>query len=449
MNKMMKKWTRLMLALMLAIGVAGCGAAAEEEGAVSIARAVVREVLDGEYQKAEARFSQTLKNGLEAAGGIEGVMAPAAAQMGKVISYGEPVTGSQMGMDVVMIPVTFENMTVSAIVSLSQAGEVEGLYFQPQVAVAEETLSEGVTATEVTVDAGAGYPLGGTLTLPANTGEPAPAVLLIWGSGANGRDEAVGANAVFAQLANGLAEHGIASLRFDKRTHTYPEIMSEKDYSVVDEYMEDVLSAVEMLKSESGIDPDRVFILGHSQGGMLAPRFVDAGADVSGLILLAGTPRHLTDVLYDQELNTLGAGKDDPEARKVFDDMREEARAVYAGTAEEALAHEPLYMGAFPAYYMYEMSRYDAIELIKKHQTPILILQGGNDFQVLAKGDFNLYQDALAGEEYASLKLYPGLNHLFMPSEATTLNEAVAEYNIASRIPEEVVRDIAAFVKAE
>jgi dienelactone hydrolase len=360
-----------------------------------------------------------------------------------VRAYGEAVLEAQGDADVVKMRLECAGFAIDASVTLNADGKLIGLLFRP--AVASEVLPEAANEVEITVDAGTGYPLGGILTVPDGD-EPCPAVVLVWGSGASDRNEVVGGNAVFAQLASGLAERGIASLRFDKRTFSYPQIAQKQGFSVYDEYIEDVLAATELLKAQEGIDPARVYIAGHSQGGMLAPRFIEAGADVRGLIVLAGSPRNLSDILYDQEMNVLGDAKDDVAARKLYDDMREAAREVYAGTKEEALESAPLYMGTYPAYYLYEMNQYDAIGLIKAQQTPVLILQGEKDFQVLADGDFSLYQEALSGETRVQMTLFPGLNHLFMPSTATTLLEAMNEYNSASRIPDDVFDEMAQFI---
>ncbi|MDR0916762.1 MAG: alpha/beta hydrolase, partial [Oscillospiraceae bacterium] len=129
------------------------------------------------------------------------------------------------------------------------------------------------TERKITVDAGAGYPVQGVLTLPDGA-EPCPAVVLLQGSGPQDYDESVAMNKPFRDIARGLAERGIASIRFTKRTLTYPERIQAKlaDLTVREECIDDALAAKSLIAAEPRVDTDRIFLLGHSLGGMLAPR---------------------------------------------------------------------------------------------------------------------------------------------------------------------------------
>ena len=125
----------------------------------------------------------------------------------------------------------------------------------------------------ITVAADADYPLPGLLPLPDGAG-PFPAVLLVHGSGPQDRDEAVGPNRPFRDLAVGLADLGVASLRYDKRTFAHGKRLADAlqgRLSVEEEVIRDALCAAALLRAEPLIRPDRVYLLGHSMGGMLAP----------------------------------------------------------------------------------------------------------------------------------------------------------------------------------
>ena len=154
---------------------------------------------------------------------------------------------------------------------------------------------------KITVGAGTDYPLSGILTLPDDLSVPVPAAVLVHGSGPSDMDEKIGGLTPFKDIAEGLAAHGIATIRYDKRTFAHGrKLLNLKDVTVWQETIEDALLATEMLKSDSRINKEKVFIIGHSMGAMLAPRIDAEGGNYSGLILMAGSPRKIEEILMDQ-----------------------------------------------------------------------------------------------------------------------------------------------------
>ena len=154
---------------------------------------------------------------------------------------------------------------------------------------------------KVTVGKGTKFPLKGMLTLPDDLSAPVPAVVMVHGSGSSNMDEKVMKLTPFRDLAEGLAQRGIASLRYDKRTFAHPLKFSRlPNPTVKEETVDDAIRAVEMLKRDPRIDSGRVWLLGHSMGAMLAPRIDAEGADVKGLVMLAGTPHRLEEVVLRQ-----------------------------------------------------------------------------------------------------------------------------------------------------
>ncbi|MBQ3107275.1 MAG: alpha/beta fold hydrolase, partial [Firmicutes bacterium] len=151
------------------------------------------------------------------------------------------------------------------------------------------------------------YPLKGMLTLPDGNG-PFPAAVFVHGSGSSNMDEKVGKLTPFKDLAEGLAARGIASLRYDKRTFAHGAKLLrayKNNLTVKEEVLEDALLAADLLRQDSRIDPQKVFIVGHSMGAMLAPRIDAEGGNYAGLILMAGTPRRLEEVLEQQSRELL------------------------------------------------------------------------------------------------------------------------------------------------
>ncbi|MDQ0188881.1 alpha/beta hydrolase family protein [Alicyclobacillus cycloheptanicus] len=154
---------------------------------------------------------------------------------------------------------------------------------------------------EIVIGADTKFPLNGILTIPEETNGLFPAVVLVHGSGPSNRDERVGNVAPFKDLAEGLSARGIAVIRYDKRTFVYGKQMrTDSGLSVREETMEDAIRAANLLRSDPRIDADKIFILGHSMGGMLAPRIDAEGGDFAGIIMMAGSPRKLEEILLDQ-----------------------------------------------------------------------------------------------------------------------------------------------------
>ena len=163
-------------------------------------------------------------------------------------------------------------------------------------------------AENIVIGQGTKYPLKGILTLPENSDGPVPAVVLVHGSGSSNMDEKVGKLTPFKDIAEGLARHGIACVRYNKRSFSYGlKMVRDKSLTITakEETIEDAILATELLKSDSRIDSDKIFIIGHSMGGMLAPRIDAEGGDYRGLIIMAGTPRRLEDVMKEQLGETL------------------------------------------------------------------------------------------------------------------------------------------------
>ncbi len=298
---------------------------------------------------------------------------------------------------------------------------------------------------KIVVGEGTEYPLNGLLTLPEEPSGPVPGVVLVHGSGPSDMDEKVMALTPFRDLAEGLAKRGIASLRYDKRTFAHPRKMKKTDVTVKEETVDDAVLAVGMLKTDPRIDPDRVFLIGHSMGAMLAPRIDAEGADVRGMVLMAGTPHRLEEIVLRQLRQSGGKGSllkwiVGLEYR-IFSKKFE---GLY-GMSDEA-AKKKKFAGDLTLYYFKEMGQKTASDYLKESGKPVLILQGGRDFQVLPEDDFAGFREQLAGRENTVFRLYPDLNHLFVPAIYDDILKASKDYSVERHIGEDVIGDIAGFI---
>ncbi len=299
---------------------------------------------------------------------------------------------------------------------------------------------------KVTVGEGTAYPLKGLLTLPDLTGCSVPAAVLVHGSGPSDMDERVYRLTPFKDLAEGLAARGIASIRYDKRSFVYGRRMRRQCITVREETIDDALSAAALLRRDPRIDPERIFIIGHSMGAMLAPRIDAEGGDFRALILMAATPFRLEEIVLRQLRQGQQSGGALMRAVLRLEERiyRKKFSGLYDMPDEEAKRKK--FAGPLTLYYFKEMGRKTAADYLTESAKPVLILQGGKDFQVLATEDFRAFQELLRGRSGVEYRLYDELNHLFVRGVYHDILKAAKEYKIERHIGEEVLDDIAAFI---
>ena len=295
------------------------------------------------------------------------------------------------------------------------------------------------------------YPLKGMLTLPEGEG-PFPAAVLVHGSGSSNMDEKVGKLTPFRDIALGLARRGIATVRYDKRSfaHGLKMVLDKKHpITVWEETIEDALLAAAMLRADARIDPDRVFLLGHSMGAMLAPRIECSGGDFRGLILLAGSPRRMEEIMLDQMAEMLAgmtgfakniAGKQRAKCETLF-------QGLYDLSDEEAKAKKV--GGGTTLYYFKEMGQPTVAQWLERTHKPMLVMQGEKDFQVKAAVDFEMYKQLLSPRDNVTFKLYPGLNHAFVTALFDSIAQAKKEFTPERHIGAQVLAELADWILAQ
>lgn len=306
-----------------------------------------------------------------------------------------------------------------------------------------------MTSEKIILGQNTGYPLRGLLTLPENTAQPLPAVVFVHGSGSSNMDEKVGKLTPFRDLADGLAQHGIASVRYDKRSFSHGMKMLRDPSSPItvrQETIEDAVLAAELLRSDTRIDPSRIFIIGHSMGAMLAPRIDAEGGDFAGFILMAGTLRKLEDVMLSQTAQALAelpafprmiAGKQVQKLTRLFDGLYD---------LPDAQAMKKKVGGGTTLYYFKEMGEHPAADYLKVSCKPMLIMQGERDVQVKADVDYRSYQELLGDRNNVTFRLYPGLNHAFVPAVTSSIAKARQEFAAERHIGADVIADIANWI---
>ncbi|HEX8906544.1 MAG TPA: alpha/beta fold hydrolase, partial [Longimicrobiaceae bacterium] len=258
------------------------------------------------------------------------------------------------------------------------------------------------TAEEVRVPTPGGFRLAGTLTLPKERRGRIPAVVTITGSGQEDRDEAlsgVRGYRPFRQVADTLGRRGIAVLRVDDRGFGASE--GDVTRATSQDFAGDVAAAVAYLRSRPEIDPERIALVGHSEGGIIAPMVAVQDPRIRALVLIAGTSRTGRRIIEYQLRNPLE-----------HDTTLTAARRDSALRAGRAMVDSMVSQIPWMRFFM----DYDPLTTARQVRQPVLILQGQNDMQVTADQAPELAAAIRAGgNRDVTVRVFPGINHLLIP----------------------------------
>lgn len=317
----------------------------------------------------------------------------------------------------------------------------------------EEAIAAGplpYTSSDVTFDnAAAGIKLAGAFSVPQGKG-PFPAVVLVAGSGPHTRDEDVFGHKVFRVLADALNRAGIAVLRYDKRGIG----ASTGDYAnaTTTNFTTDAEAAVTWLKTRPEVDTKHIGVIGHSEGGLIAPAVAVTGPSISFIVLMAGPGLPGDQILLMQQAAIARAGGQ-PETvvasaekmnKAVFDMIKsaqslDDAKAKttvmaakMAASGQMTQAQAQASLATITTPWFYEFIRSDPRPTLEKVKVPILAINGALDMQVPPNEDLATIREALKNNPDTTIIELPGLNHLFQtaktgaPSEYMAIEETVS-----------------------
>ena len=345
--------------------------------------------------------------------------------------------------DVVIIGIQFEKRRMDLKVAIDEARKIKGFSFVSSFKPAAYAIPSSFSETEVKVGNGE-WQLPGTLSLPGDGGDKrCVAIVLVHGSGPQDRDESIGPNKPFCDLAWGFASQGIAVLRFEKRTKALAAKIVGKNrttFTMQEETVDDALAAVSLLRDHKAIDSKRILVLGHSFGAFAGPRIVEQDPTIAGLILLAGNTRPLEDLILDQTTQLDSQDKSSPDGRKEhLDKLKVEVERIKKLREMPTSKDSDQYLG-LPALYWLDLRHYDPAATAARLKQPMLILQGARDYQV-TMDDFQGWKKALAGRKNVELKTYPKLNHLFMEGAGkATPKEYEHPGNLSSEVGDDIIK---------
>lgn len=352
----------------------------------------------------------------------------------------EIAISSKDGNQTASIPCIFENGTLTVRLTFNKEGAISGFYMTEGENVSgSPRLNNDIEISFGTED----YPLSGSLTLPEGSG-PFPVVILVQGSGAFDRNEQIGPNVPFLDLAEQLAQQGIAVLRYDNRSYLYEEDVIQTDnWTVYEETIDDVAAAVAFLQTLNTIKNEQIYIAGHNMAGYLLPRIAEQTPDAAGYIFLAASARPQEDLLLEQTAYILSTEKnlDEASKTKIMEQTEATVSNIKTLTAGSTLPASALYN--LPASYWLDLQSYQPLQQVQKIEHPLLFLQGGRDYQV-STTDYQLWQSALDETKDVHFLYYDNLNHLFMSG---TGKSTPAEYEQKGVFSSQVSDDIAQFIK--
>ena len=425
---------------------------AQDQGAaispalVAPAKAFVDLLVKKDFSMAESYFDDAMKTALP----LEKLAETWHSLIAQAGSFKRQVgtrIAERSGSNVVIVTCEFEKAAVDVQVAFGPAKRIVGLFFSPTQSVTEYRPPNYVKPNtfrekEVTVGTGE-WALAGTLTLPVGQGL-FPAVVLVHGSGPHDRDETVGPNKPFRDLAWGLASQGIAVLRYEKRTKQHAAKLGSIGlrFTVKEETIDDVLAAVALLRQSEWINAKRIFVLGHSLGGMLIPRIGTRDPQIAGFIVLAGATKPLEEAILEQTTYVFSLDGTMSKAEQTqLEELKKQVARVK--NLQPSDVNSSLLLFGAPASYWLDLRGYDPPEAAKALKQRMVILQGERDYQV-TMDEFQRWQAALSSHQNVTFKSYPKLNHLFMEGNGKS---QPAEYDVPSHVAETVIHDIADWIK--
>ncbi len=444
---MKKLFTMICIATMLvmACSLSGCGkdtvkeTAAQQINYTERTFTIVDKLVNNKITDFYSYFDENMKKQVSQAD-VQQVWASLISDYGAFDYYKTDITlTTKDGYQIVDVPVIFKNGSATLRFALNAKGEISG-FFITDNATSSNSM-QLANDTEVTFGS-AEYPISGSLTLPEGEG-PFPAVILVHGSGPSDRNEQIGPNLPFMDLAEQLSAQGVAVLRYDKRTYLYGNQLAQlTDITVQDETIDDVVYALDYLQTLDNIDTEHIYIAGHSLGGYLVPRIAAQTPEAAGYILLAASARPMEDLLLEQTEYILSLEKslDDASKEKLLKQTQDMVDTIKSLTPDSAYTADQL--GGTPASYWLDLKNYDPIAEVQDINKSFLVLQGGRDYQV-TKTDYDLWQSAFGEYSDVHFRFYDNLNHLFMSGTGKSVPN---EYQQKNTVDTVVGKDIANFV---
>ncbi len=347
------------------------------------------------------------------------------------------------GLRIVAAKSTFARAPIVLRVVYDAQNRVAGFFVAPGDSATmwkPPTYSDPAKFDDTHVAIGSSPALPGILSIPKNA-KHYPIVVLVHGSGPNDADETISAQKPFKDLAYGLASRGVAVLRYEKRTRVDPSNVKTQKEEVDD----GAHAAIAFARTLPDVDVTRVALLGHSQGGYLAPRIAKADPSIKRVVILAGSTRPLEDSFVAQLKYMATLQPNEPKVQEALEGAKRFKAQVESPSLKADDRVQVPFAQAIPGAYFLDVRGYRPERIAATLAIPILVLQGERDYQVTVAEDFPAWKTALGQKKNVTFVTYPTLNHAFTTGGTPP---APSDYDKPASVDEKVVTDIATFLLA-
>ncbi len=412
---------------------------------VSTAKMYYNYLNEGMYNKAFEMSSTIMQNALSE-DKLKEIWETLPLQMGKLNGIIKEDLTKTNDMSIVILSLNFENAVMDMKITVDTEDKIAGLFFtmsstpkpEEKVVLPDYLNKENITEEDIAFNCG-NYKIKGKSVIPKDT-KVYPVVLMITGSGPNDMDESIYSRKPFRDIAYGLGNKGIATVRWNKRTKDYPQIMNDiPDFTLEDEYITEVNSAIEWTKQTF---PNRqIYLLGHSLGATIIPGIANDNNSFSGYIMMAGTAFKLEDVILEQYRKIFAMNGTDADENEILKQTEEQVKVI-KNLTNDSVETNPLLLDLPKPYWLY-LNSYDQVAEFMKMAYPILVMQGEKDYQVTMV-DFKEWKSAGVNSDNFSFISYPLLDHLFMECKGKSTPDSYKEKKFVSK---NVIKDISDWIK--
>lgn len=435
---MIKKYKFLLIAFFISTAALAQGIL----GYINISNSFLDEMSAGKFMEAHAFFDVTLKEKVTPEN-LKTIWGQITTNLGNLESIDGASNNVQGEYQVVILAGKFTKGNLAFQFAFNKEQKLVGFKILPGKPSITFNLPGYADTTRykeqlITVSSGK-YNLPAMLTIPKDSVK-VPIVIFVHGSGPSDMDATIGNQKPFKDMSVGLSSKGIATLRYVKRTVLYGNEFA-KAFTTKEEVTDDALAMIEFAKTIPQVDPQQIYIFGHSLGGMLAPRIATLNPDLKGIILAAAPSRKLQDISIEQNNYLFSLQKDTTKEGQVGLANAIKELNITKTITDKNLPADSLVLG-LPAAYWADLNAMNQVDLAKKLKVRTFIIQGGNDFQVSTQ-DFNLWVAGLKGRKNVDSKLYPMLNHLFSFSSE---KGNISQYQEPLHVDQPVIDDLVSWI---